>query len=175
MNSTKKIFVTLAIVISAINLSIAQTKAKEEPKVYNPEAKVVDEYANALIKAMSQKKHVLLEIGGNWCKWCLAFNKFTTTDHEVDSIIKSNYVVLHVNYSKENKNLPFLETLEYPQRMGFPVFVVVNSQGQRIHTQNSWYLEDGNEAKPGYDKKKTIAFLKEWSPSALDPKQYQEK
>jgi len=148
-------------------------KEKEEKfEVYHPDSNVVNEFANAMMRAMSENKNVLLQVGGNWCKWCRIFHKFTQADHEIDSTMKANFVVLHVNYSKENKNLPFLETLEYPQRFGFPVFVVVNAQGQRIHTQSSWYLEDG---KTSYDKEKVMAFLRDWSVSALNPENYTEE
>jgi hypothetical protein len=41
-----------------------------------------------------------------------------------------------------------------------------------MHTQSSWYLEDG---KKSYDRDKVIAFFSDWSPSALDPKQYKEQ
>ncbi|MEP7169828.1 MAG: thioredoxin family protein [Bacteroidota bacterium] len=173
----KKIIVVFALMIFSFNNSYSQAKTSSDPlkeekfNLYHPDSNVVNEFANAIMKAMGQNKHVLLEIGGNWCKWCRIFNKFTTTDREIDSTMNANYVVLHVNYSKENKNLPFLETLEYPQRFGFPVFVVVNSQGQRIHTQNSSYLEDG---KTSYDKEKVMDFLKNWSMGALDRKNYED-
>jgi hypothetical protein len=77
-------------------------------------------------------------------------------------------VVTHVNYSKENMNLPMLEKLHYPQRFGFPVFLILNEKGERIHTQNSAYLEKGD----GYDKPKIMEFLGAWSKNALDPKKY---
>ncbi|MCD6111802.1 MAG: hypothetical protein J7J86_00890 [Bacteroidales bacterium] len=73
-----------------------------------------------------------------------------------------------VNYSKENKNKEVLEELEFPQRFGFPVLVILNNDGKRIHTQNSAYLEEGKT----YNRKKIIDFLNNWSVKALDPKTY---
>ena len=40
-----------------------------------------------------------------------------------------------------------------------------------IHTQNSGYLEEGKS----YNTKTVIGFLNDWSPKALDPKQYMEQ
>jgi hypothetical protein len=77
-------------------------------------------------------------------------------------------VVVPVNYSKENKNEKVLEKLGFPQRFGFPVFVILDAKGNRIHTQNSAYLE----ADGGYNKEKVLGFFKQWSPAALDPKTY---
>jgi hypothetical protein len=74
-----------------------------------------------------------------------------------------------LNYSKENKNEDLFKKYDYPQRFGFPIFIILNEKGERIHTQNSEYLEDG---KKSYDKKKVISFLENWSPAALDPTKY---
>lgn len=152
-----------------LNFIPAHAQNAEKFEIYKPEANAADEFARALVKAKAENKHVLMQIGGNWCKWCRAFYKFTSADHEADSILKADYIVLHVNFSKENKNLAFLKSLDFPQRFGFPVFVITNANGQRLHTQNSWYLENG---KDGYDKKKVMEFFKNWSPAALNPENY---
>lgn len=168
MKPFKNLFLIAALILSNIEL-----KAQSDTvKLYNPNANVVNEFAAALMKANMEKKHVLMQIGGNWCKWCLRFNKFCNGNREIDSLLKADFVVMHVNHSKENKNLPFLETLGYPQRFGFPVFIITNANGERLHTQSSWFLEDGKE---GYDAEKTIAFLKDWNANALDGKNYEEK
>jgi len=64
-----------------------------------------------------------------------------------------------------------LKKLEYPQRFGFPVFVILDSNGKRIHTQNSAYLEEDK----GYSRKKVLDFLNQWSPDALNPNLYIDK
>ncbi|WP_428657860.1 thioredoxin family protein [Runella sp.] len=143
-------------------------RAQEKPKLYHPEADAQADVQNAVKKAQAEGKHVFLQIGGNWCSWCLKFNKLSTTDTQIDSLFKASYVVTHVNYSKENMNLAYLEKLQYPQRFGFPVFVILNDKGERIHTQNSAYLEKGD----GYDKAKIMEFLGAWNKSAFDPKHY---
>lgn len=79
-----------------------------------------------------------------------------------------NYVFQLVNYSKENKNLDVLTALGYPQRFGFPVIVILDGDGNLIHTQNSAYLEKDKS----YDEKIMLEFLKNWSPAALDPNSY---
>jgi thiol:disulfide interchange protein len=166
----KKTLTIVVLFLAAICSSFAQEKKEEKFELYNPKAVVVDDLAKAIQQAMMQNKNVMVQVGGNWCKWCKYFYNFTKSNQDIDSVMNANYVVMHVNYSKENKNLPFLEIMEYPQRFGYPVFVVLNAGGQRIHTQSSWYLEDG---KNSYDKEKVMAFLKNWSPAALDPKTYE--
>lgn len=143
--------------------------AQEEPfKLYDPSANTSLQIQKAVSEAEKSNKHILLEIGGNWCKWCRMFNKFCETTPTVDSLLKADFVVVHINYSKENKNPELLKRLEFPQRFGFPVFVVLDEKGNRIHTQNSAYLEEGE----GYGEKKVAEFLNHWNRAAVLEKNY---
>jgi thioredoxin-related protein len=140
--------------------------------LYKPEEKAEQAIAAAVKDAKAQGKHVFIQIGGNWCIWCARFNDFVTTDKQIDSSINAGFVVYHMNYSKENYNVKLLAKYGYPQRFGFPVFLVLDGEGKLIHTQNSAYLEDG---KKSYDRDKVVGFFNDWSPKALDPKQYKEQ
>lgn len=144
--------------------------AADTTRLYNPYANVEKDVQAALAKAKKEKKHVLLQIGGNWCIWCYRFNSFVKTDSLLNKLVESNYVVYHLNYSKENRNLDYLKKLGYPQRFGFPVMVVLDAEGTRLHTQNSALLEKGN----GYDRDKVQEFFKHWAPGAFDPVLYKE-
>lgn len=152
-----------------IFLSFLNAQAQEKPQIYNPQADARAEIDQAIEKASQTGKHVFLQIGGNWCPWCIKFHRFVHETPVLDSLLRTDYVVCLVNFSKENKNLNILATLEYPQRFGFPVFVILDTKGQRLHTQDSGLLESGD----GYDLKKVQGFLQNWSPGALNPDKYQ--
>ena len=139
-------------------------------KLYNPAANVQKDVAAAVAKAKQEKKNVLLQIGGNWCVWCYRFNSFVLTDSLLKKLLTANYVYYHLNYSPENKNLDYLKKLGYPQRFGFPVFVVLDAEGKQLHTQDSALLEKGN----GYDSEKVKSFLRNWAPGAFDEMHYKE-
>lgn len=145
--------------------------AQNAVTIYNPAADAKADILSAVKKAKAENKQVLLQIGGNWCPWCVKLHKLFHTDAKIDSMLKANYVFVLVNYSKENKNLAVLKELDFPQRFGFPALVVINQEGKRIHTQDSGLLESGD----GYDPKKIETFLKNWSVAALDPKNYPDK
>ena len=98
-------------------------------KLYKPEENAEQKIAEAVKKAKEAGKHVLVQIGGNWCIWCARFNDFVTNDKSIDSLINSNYIVYHLNYSKENKNTELLAKYGFPQRFGFPVFLILNEKG----------------------------------------------
>jgi thioredoxin-related protein len=160
----KKIIVLVFLVILVIN-SYSQA---EKPKIYNPTADAKTEIQAAIAKAATENKHVLIQIGGNWCPWCIKLHKFFSTEQKIDSVLKADYVFILVNYSKEQRNPEVMKDLEYPQRFGFPVLVVLDSSGKRLHTQDSGLLEMGE----GYDPKKVLGFLKGWGPGAFDPLKY---
>lgn len=143
----------------------------QETKLYNPAADAEKDIAAAVKKARAENKYVLLQGGGNWCSWCLEFARFCKADPGIDSVMKSAFVWYHLNWSKENKNNKIFARYGYPQRFGYPVFIILDGKGERLNTQNSEYLEDG---KKSYDAQKVKAFLQMWSPRALNAKMYQD-
>ena len=153
----KKIILTLTIQLLVLTL-IAQNQ------IYNPQADTKKDLENAIIKAKTESKHVLVQVGGNWCPWCIKLHNLFQSDSTLNDVIAKNYVLIKVNYSKENKNLDVLRILENPKRFGFPVLVILDDNGKRIHTQDSGLLESGD----GYDRKKVLGFLKNWTKTAIN-------
>lgn len=151
---------------------------KETVKIYNPKADAHADIDAALVKAKKESKHVFIQIGGNWCIWCIAFHQMVAGTPELKKLLNDNYETVLVNYSPENKNEAVLASLGYPQRFGFPVFLILDGNGKLLHTQNSAYLET-SETDPATGKKKTAHdikvvsdFLKGWTVKALDPASY---
>lgn len=140
-----------------------------ENKLYHPEANAEKDIDGAVKKAKAEHKYVLLVGGGNWCSWCIEFERVCKTDPKIDSVLKAGFLSYHLNWSKENENKKIFARYGYAQRFGFPVFIILNEKGERIHTQNSEYLEDG---KKSYNHAQVQAFLEMWSPNALNPKLY---
>lgn len=137
-------------------------------RLYDPAENAEQKLADAIAKAKAAGKHVFVQIGGNWCIWCARFHQLATTDKSIDSVISANFVVYHLNYSKENRNEKLMARFGYPQRFGFPVFLILDGDGRLLHIQNTVYLEDGK----GYNVKTVTGFLTDWSPAAIDPKTY---
>lgn len=161
----KKLIIAWYLILAIAGISHAQ---QSKTLIYNPDADAKADINAAVAKAAAENKHVLIQVGGNWCSWCLKFHKLLHTDTAIDSVLSSDYVFILVNYSKENKNLPVLKEFNFPQRFGFPVLLVLDKSGKLIHTQDSGLLEAGD----GYDSKKVLGFLKGWTVAALDPKNY---
>ena len=163
----KTIVISLLIVLFAVAVN-AQTATK---KVYNEDINPVEQIDQAVVKAKSEGKFVICQVGGNWCPWCLRFADFITNDTTISYVIDQNFVYIHVNYNprksgtaeKEALAKTMLQRLNNPVRFGFPVFVVLDDDGRVIHIQDSSFLEQGK----GYDQEKVLRFFKNWTPKAV--------
>ncbi len=148
-----KFLVVIVFCLFATSGLFAQTKP------YDEKIDALSQIQQAVAKAKAENKYVLCQVGGNWCPWCLKFAELTQTNTEIKNIIDSNFVYIHVNYSTNNKNAEAMRFLRNPARFGFPVFVILDAEGNYLHTQNSSYLEAGK----GYDEKKVLRFLSDWT------------
>jgi thioredoxin-related protein len=142
--------------------------SQQSVNIYNPAADAGKDLAMAVQAAKEQQKNVLVQVGGNWCPWCVRLHRFFESETRIDSILKADYILVRINYSPENKNLAVLSELGYPQRFGFPVLLVLDQLGNRLHTQDTGYLEKDK----GYDAEKVTRFLLNWNLQAMNPGLY---
>ena len=152
----KKFFLSL-VLLSAFAFASAQEK------IYDESLNGMEQIEKAITEARESGRYVLCQVGGNWCPWCLRFAQFATTDTAIAPLIKDEFIYIHVNYSKDNKNPEAMEFLGNPARFGFPVFVIINDEGRPIHIQESASLEEGKS----YDRKKVKNFLSLWTKKAV--------
>ena len=117
--------------------------------------------ADALARAKSEQKRVLVMFGGNWCKWCRALDGLFTADDAVKQALAKGFVLLHVD-SESNK--PLNQELGNPFQHGFPVLVVLDDDGKALHTQETASLEKADKSV-AHDPAKVLAFLQRWAPA----------
>ncbi len=149
-------------IIIAVFLTVVSLSGFSQ-RLYDEKADWKKQFETAFEQAQKENKHVLVQFGGNWCKWCLMFNKFLTDDKELSALVDSNFVVLHLDYKKDEE---LLKATDWADRFGFPVLLIYESSGKRIHTQATDLLEQGE----GYDKKKVMNALRNWTPAATEGK-----
>jgi thioredoxin-related protein len=157
----KKLIAIVLFVVSVLTVSA-------QVNIYNPKADAKADIASAVEKASKSGKHIFLQVGGNWCPWCVKFHNFLKADENLTSYVNVNYEVVKVNYDRKDKQNEIWETLGFPQRFGFPVFVILDGKGNRIHTQNSAFLEKDKS----YDSEVLMKFFKNWSSTAVSSDSY---
>ncbi len=123
---------------------------------FDPTADPFEDLKTAMVLATESNKRIILDVGGEWCIWCHRIDAFMHNTEEIKSLLENNYIVLKINYSKENKNEKFLA--QYPQVEGYPHFFVLDETGKLLHSQNTGELEKDKD----YDKDKFVAFLEKW-------------
>jgi thioredoxin-related protein len=171
----KRLILSLAIIslmgVSAMAQNTKDAAPKELGHIYNPQANAQADIDAAVAKAKSSGKHVLLQVGGNWCIWCIRFHDLVEKTPELKDYINNNYEFVLVNYSPEAKNTAVLNKLGNPGRFGYPNFVVLDGSGKVIHIQDSGALERDKEETEkegkGHSVKKSLDFLKNWTYAAV--------
>ena len=148
--------ILLFFIICAFNISISQNKDTTKVQIYDPKANPQSDLSIAIKKAKKSNKKILLEVGGDWCPWCKKLNKLFNENKEIANLLNKYFIVLKVNYSKENKNQEFLS--KYPKIEGYPHIFILNKNGELLHSQNTGDLESGDH----HDPDKVIKLLKEW-------------
>ena len=109
-----------------------------------------------VLMAKKQNKKIILDVGGEWCIWCKRIDQFISSNEKVNAFLDKHFIILKVNYSKENKNEDFLE--QYPRIKGYPHFFVLDKNGKLLHSQDTGELEDGD----GYSEALMLKFLNKW-------------
>lgn len=142
-------------------------------KVYDETVNPIEQIDRAIVKAKTEGKFVICQVGGNWCPWCLRFADFITNDTTISKCINENFEYIHVNYNprksgselQQQQAAALMKRLNNCGRFGFPVFVVLNGEGTVIHIQDSSFLEEGQ----GYNQEKVLRFFRNWTPKAVEP------
>lgn len=162
MNTYMKAILMALLGIST--MAYAQTgKSTYTPKLYNPYANAAHDLDSVMAKAKAENKHVLVQVGGNWCSWCTRMHQFINANGDLKRALNMDYVVYHLNYSSENSNTALLAKYRHPERFGFPVLLVLDAEGTLLHTQDTTLLEDG----AGYSKPKILEMIRQWTVRAL--------
>ena len=120
----------------------------------NPARDVED----AVVEAKRTGRRILLDVGGNWCKWCHYLDRFWNENKDVADFLHEKFIYVKVNFSKGNENKDFLS--KFPKIPGYPHFFVLNTDGTLLWSQDTGELESGQ----GHDHDKMLAFLKKWAP-----------
>ncbi|GJQ63113.1 MAG: hypothetical protein SCALA702_21660 [Melioribacteraceae bacterium] len=120
---------------------------------FDPSRDAEQNIADAIAEASKTGKKILLDVGGEWCIWCHKMDLFIKRHEALDKAINDKFVVVKVNYSKENKNEEVLS--RYPEVTGYPHLFVLDSNGDFLHSQNTAELEK-NKA---YDLDKFLEFV----------------
>jgi thioredoxin-related protein len=146
----------LLLITSGITFS--QSKESYKPvNEFDPNRNAAKDIQDAITEAQRVNKRIILDVGGDWCIWCHRIDNFIESHKEINKYLDKNFILVKVNYSKENKNEEVLS--KYPEISGYPHFFILESDGKFLHSQNTGELEQEKD----YSAEKMMAFLKKWA------------
>jgi thiol:disulfide interchange protein len=125
---------------------------------YDPQRDAAADLKSTMERAQSEGKHILLQVGGNWCVWCRRMSDYMAAYAPVRDALNKGFVVMKVNYSEDQPNADFLA--DYPSIQGYPHLFVLDPQGNLLHSQDTAELEVGE----GYGESAFLGFLQQWAP-----------
>jgi len=125
---------------------------------YDESRDPIADLAKAVEQGAQEKKRIFVQVGGDWCSWCVLMTKFIENNRPVRAALEKDYLVMKVSYSKAQPNKAFLS--QYPKTNGFPHVYIFDTDGTLLHSQDTGELEAGN----GYDEHRYLDFLAKWAP-----------
>jgi thioredoxin-related protein len=141
--------------------SVVPKQDAEQREKFDPAKDPRKDLQKAIAVAKKSGQRILLDVGGEWCSWCHKLDKFFQENKDVSDFLQKNFVVVKVNYSKENKNEKFLS--RFPKVEGYPHLFVMSNRGKLLRSQETGALESGDH----HDHDKVLAFLKKWAPKKV--------
>jgi thioredoxin 1 len=136
-----------------------QAPANPNPQLYRADANAAQDIRRALATAAKQHKNVLLDFGGNWCIDCHVLeNAFHQP--RIAPLLNSNYIVVHVDVGKYDKNLDLAKKYHVNLQKGVPSLAVLDSQGKVLYATGDF------ERAHLMSEDDVIQFLDKWRPPA---------
>jgi len=124
--------------------------------LYHPEANPFDDLKVALASARAGHKKVIVQVGGNWCRWTRALDTLYQSDAAIHTLLQDHYEFVRVNYSDENHNEDFISTLG--ETNGIPFIFILDDTGKVLQAQETGALEEGN----GHNRDKVFQLYDHW-------------
>ncbi len=125
--------------------------------IYSDTADSKEEIRQAILKAASEHKRVLLDFGGNWCGDCKLLNIYFH-DPGNAGLLNSNFVLVDVNVGQYDKNLDIVRKYGIPLNKGVPALAVLDGAGHVVYAQRNGEFESMRKL----DSSVVTAFLEKW-------------
>jgi len=137
--------------------SPAPQPAPKPPDKFDPTRNADADIKAAVAEAKKTNRRVILDVGGEWCGWCHALDKYFVQNQDLTDLRDRLYVWIKVNYSTENKNEAVLS--RYPKIPGYPHLFVLDQEGKLVQSQGTSELEEGSS----YNHDRMQQFLMRWA------------
>lgn len=123
---------------------------------YDPKRDAFKDGAAAVKLATETQRRILIELGGDWCKWCHLMDDFFDKNPDIKQQLHETFVMLKVNVSDANNNADFLKA--FPRPLGYPHMYVSERDGSVLWSQDTAEFVSNGQ----YTRESFLAFFKRW-------------
>ena len=102
--------------------------AEDRHLPYAESANAEIDLANAIAEANNKNKHILIEMGANWCPDCRTLGRYFQRE-DIKAWLDERFIVVAVDVGEWDKNLEIAERYGNPISEGIPSLVVLDSKG----------------------------------------------
>ena len=157
----KHLLIFISFLLSAPKIAFSQEQQKPQYTnyIFDPKADANQDLKNAFEKAKEQNKNVLVMVGGDWDYYCRFYNDAFVYDTAMSNIVESKFIYMRINFSPLNKNEEALAAIGCPKGEGYPIFMVLDKNGKKLHCQNA----DPFRRVTKYKISPVITFLNKWA------------
>lgn len=131
----------------------------DSANIYSDTANAREDIRQAILKAASEHKHVLLVFGGNWCEDCHLLELYFH-DPGNASLLAANYVLVNVSVGEYDRNLDLARMYGIHLNKGVPALVVLNGAGHVLYAQRNGEFENMRVLNSAA----VTNFLQKWKP-----------
>jgi thioredoxin-related protein len=125
--------------------------------LYPVDADAHKEIADALMTVASEKKHVMLIFGGNWCYDCHVLDR-ALHEGAAGKIAKESFLLVHVDIGEGDKNLDLAKLYKIPLEKGVPAVAILDRKGKLLYSSGDGEFEAARKMM----KKDLAKFLLQW-------------
>jgi thiol:disulfide interchange protein len=125
--------------------------------LYSAEADPKTDIAAALKQARLEHKRVILDFGGDWCGDCQVLDIYFHQTPNAE-LLDKNFLVVHVDIGKFDKNLDVPKKYGVPIDKGVPALAVIDSNGTLLYSQQTAEFGDMRYMYPN----SVTDFLTKW-------------
>ena len=125
--------------------------------LYSAEADPKADIAAALKQASLEHKRVILDFGGDWCGDCQVLDIYFHQAPNLE-LLDKNFVVVHIDIGRFDKNLDIPEKYNVPLKKGVPALAVLDAHGKLLYSQQTAEFGDMRYMYPA----SVTDFLTKW-------------
>ena len=116
------------ILLASLLLVASNVWSEDEHLPYDESANAEIDLANAIAEANNKNKHILIEMGANWCPDCRTLGRYFQRA-DIKAWLDERFIVVAVDVGEWDKNLEIAERYGNPISEGIPSLVVLDSKG----------------------------------------------